>query len=443
MNEAATSSTAIAERRPAGKMTIFKQQVKASLGEFVAALPSHMPAERFVRVLVTAVQTNPELLEAERRSLFSSALKCAQDGLLPDGREAALVIFKDFRRGKIVQYQPMVAGIRKKVRNSGEIADWNAHVVYAKDEFEYERGDDPFIKHKDYLPKPIERLPDESEADFAKRSAAHFDRGPIIAAYSIAILKGGEKSREVMSIGDIEAIRERSTAWKAFVAGHIKTTPWQTDRGEMCKKTVVKRHSKVLPMSTDLDDLLRRDDNLYQHDQAAHEAREIVNRSLSDKLNMLAGDESEPLPDHDAETGEIIEGDTGAIDIKQAANEAATEATAKVTKASEAKKAAAELSTKQVSAASQAETPAAAQAVTSAEAGNSPPTNATASALTPELIAEADAAAERGSNALHALVVRLRVKGGAANVLGEERFAALRAMAKAVDAEIAKEMETK
>ena len=35
--------------------------------QFAAALPPHVPPARFVRVAMTAVQSNPELLPAERR----------------------------------------------------------------------------------------------------------------------------------------------------------------------------------------------------------------------------------------------------------------------------------------------------------------------------------------------------------------------------------------
>jgi hypothetical protein len=44
-------------------------------------------------------------------------VKLAQDGLLPDGREAAVVMF-----GNKAQAMPMIAGILKKVRQSGEVA---------------------------------------------------------------------------------------------------------------------------------------------------------------------------------------------------------------------------------------------------------------------------------------------------------------------------------
>lgn len=194
--------------------------------EFKAALPAHVTPERFIRVTMTAVQNNTDLLGADRRSLYNAAMRAAQAGLLPDGRESAIVTFS----GK-AQFMPMVAGIMKQVRNSGEISTWSVQAVYENDDFSLELGDNEHIKHTP--PKKGER-------------------GPLIGAYSIVTMKDGEKSREYMSVDEIEAIRKRSRSANAG--------PWKTDYAEMAKKTVVRRHSKRLPMSTDLDDLLRADD---------------------------------------------------------------------------------------------------------------------------------------------------------------------------------------
>lgn len=265
-------------------LVVLREQLGARETEFKAALPAHIPVERFMRVLMTAVQNNPALLKAERRSLWNAAMKSAQDGLLPDGREGAIVVYRDRQRGDIGQWMPMIAGIRKKVRNSGEIATWDAHVVHENDEFAYELGDEPFIKHRPALANP----------------------GKVIAAYSVAVLKTGEKSREVMSIDAISAVRGRSRA--------KDSGPWVTDFAEMCRKTVARRHSKVLPMSTDLDDLLRRDDDLYDMSGASDKQIERDRpKTLTRRMDALAGPAhaDEPGDDSpatiDAETGEITE----------------------------------------------------------------------------------------------------------------------------------------
>ena len=68
-------------------------------------------------------------------------------------------------------------------------------------------------------------------------------------------MKDGEKSREFMDVDQVTAIQNRSRSGKSG--------PWITDWDEMAKKTVVRRHRKRLPMSTDLDEFLRQDDPLF------------------------------------------------------------------------------------------------------------------------------------------------------------------------------------
>lgn len=220
----------------------FRKEAMQMENELSRALPPHIPKDRFTRVLTTAVQTSmasnfTNLLECDRRSLWQAAMRAAQDGLLPDGREGAILPYM----GK-AQWIPMIGGIRKKARNSGEISTWDVHCVYKNDHFVLRLGDAPSIEHT---------------YDLAQ------ERGDLIGAYSVALLKDGSKSYEVMSIAEIHAIRNRSQAWQAFAAKKIKSTPWATDEAEMARKTVAKRHAKQLPSSADLDDLMRRDDELY------------------------------------------------------------------------------------------------------------------------------------------------------------------------------------
>lgn len=205
-----------------------RRAIEKMAPQFKAALPGHVNVEKFVRVTLTAVQTNPALLEADRRTLFAAATKAAQMGLLPDGREGAIVTFK----GQ-AQWMPMVAGIMKLVRNSGEISTWSVQAVYENDQFDFCLGDEEHITHKPALS----------------------NRGKLIAVYSIVSMKDGEKSREVMSVEDVNAIRTRSRSGNSG--------PWQTDYAEMAKKTVVRRHSKRLPLSTDIDGVVHEDDELF------------------------------------------------------------------------------------------------------------------------------------------------------------------------------------
>lgn len=237
----------------ASKELTVAQQINNLAPQFKAALPPHIPVERFVRIVLTAVNSTPALQTADRRSLFEAAMKCAADGLVPDGRDAAFVIYG----GKAV-YMPMVWGIVKKVRNSGELAEIASHVVHANDEFIYEFGDNERIVHK---PK------------FA-------DRGAPIGAYAIAKTKDGAIYREYMTAEEINAVREIS---KAKNSG-----PWAGPFYlEMWRKTVIRRLAKRLPMSTDLEDFMRRDDDMYDLEKTRQ-------RDLSSALASL---EATPVVD--------------------------------------------------------------------------------------------------------------------------------------------------
>jgi recombination protein RecT len=227
-------ATQIAERR-ADPVSVVRQTLTTMGDQLKMALPSHVSVDKFHRVTMTAIQSTPALLDADRRSLFGAITKAAQDGLLPDGREGALVMF-----GKQVQWMPMVAGILKKVRQSGELVSIAAHVVYEADDFIYRLGDDESIEH---CPPALDK-----------------PRGNPIGVYAVATLTSGAKVREVMSKEQIEKVRKVSRA-----SGN---GPWVQWWEEMARKTVIRRLSKRLPMSTDIEAEFERDETM-QADAAA------------------------------------------------------------------------------------------------------------------------------------------------------------------------------
>ena len=234
------------------KMGGFRDAMEARTEQFRQMLiGTGIDVDFFKQVLYTAVQETPDLLDCDQASIWSSAKRAAMDGLLPDGREGKIVVRKKYGKGgdgrptetgKTANWQIMVQGIRKKVRMSGEVLSFTVDVVYEADEFEYASGDHPHLFHT--------------------RPKLGQDRGPKVGAYAIAKLKNGETIYEVMDVNEIHAIRDKfSDSWKS----HLKykgDTPWlPPSDGEMWKKTVARRISKVLPMSTDMRASLNDDDN--------------------------------------------------------------------------------------------------------------------------------------------------------------------------------------
>jgi recombination protein RecT len=247
----------VALREESGKLA---HQLNTMEPEFKRALPQHIPAERFQRIAITAINRNPNLLSADRKTLLEACLLAAQDGLLPDGREAALVIF-----GRTVQYMPMVAGIRKKVYQSGEIQSLVARVARQNDEFEVIYGDDEKIVHKPAL----------------------FEAGEMIAVYAIATYKDGSKAREVMTIAEINKIRSISRSANAG--------PWKDHYEEMAKKTVIRRLAKSLPLSAEVDEVIRRDDQFYNFERGPAQVTPITKpalKTIESRLDAFASDEA-------------------------------------------------------------------------------------------------------------------------------------------------------
>lgn len=204
---------------------------------FKDALPSHIKPEKFVNVLMTAVNLNPSLANADRGSLFNACMKAAQDGLIPDGKEAALVTFKNQ-----VNYMPMIAGILKKVRNSGELATIVANIIHKNDPFEY------------YV---------DSDGEHLKHSPEIFgDRGEVVGVYALAKTRTGDVYVEVMNMTEINAVKKASRSGNSG--------PWGGEFAtEMMKKTALRRLAKRLPMSSDVEIVIQRDDELYEFEKPA------------------------------------------------------------------------------------------------------------------------------------------------------------------------------
>lgn len=325
-----------AERKAPTQIDVLKANLTKRAEDFKMVLPSHITPEKFQRVVATAALQSPQLLECDRQSLLLAAMKLAQDGLLPDGREAALVPFKtSIKDGNnwldkwIVQPMPMVYGLRKKILQSGDVLSIETGVVYLADlesgHFIYEIGMDPPIRYRPNLLLPIEETADEK----------------IVAAYSIAKLRnegGGDPywSVEVMRRAEIDKVRQSSQTGalgRVVKFGKDKGKPippkgpWVDWFGEMARKTVLRRHSKVLPMSGDVLETIERDieSERAAESAAAYLAVEAKEPAILPSRDEPAAEETETI---DPETGEVFETDTrGMTEVDEDTARALDEAT--------------------------------------------------------------------------------------------------------------------
>ena len=208
----------------------WRGQLRSMDSEFQVALPTHIAAERFRRACETAVMKTPKLLDCDRKALFQALMQCAETGLMPDGKHAALVPYK-----KDVQFQPMVYGLLSLMRNSDEVKDVTVDVICENDEYDVERGMNPHIAHRPNLKT----------------------RGELIAAYVILKTKDGGVYSEIMNQEALHKVRNCSQAWRWAESGDRgkgggkKDSPWHVWEDEMAIKSVIKRLAKRAPTSND------------------------------------------------------------------------------------------------------------------------------------------------------------------------------------------------
>ena len=126
-----------------------QQLISTRKPELAKMLPKHIDIETLERAANNALMRNPDIASCDPTSVYDSVMRCAQDGLIPDGKEAAIVVYGG-KGGKKAQYQPMIDGVLKRLRQSGLIENIAAKAVFEGDDFDYWFDEDG--EHVKYRP---------------------------------------------------------------------------------------------------------------------------------------------------------------------------------------------------------------------------------------------------------------------------------------------------
>jgi recombination protein RecT len=250
-------------------------QFKADLARLKDAgeldmLPANVSFEAFRNAAVVAITDNPSILSCNRESVFKAIRRLAAAGLVPDGREAAIVPFQGN-----AQAMPMVYGLIKVARNSGEIASIWAEVVTGDETFTISMIDGE--RKFEHTYDPLKRT------------------GDVMGAYAVAKLKDGTIEIEAMGRDDIEKRRMASANQK----GPQPTGIWQKWYSEMAKKTVIRALVKRLPMSSEDQRRVMIEDE----DNSVQLQRDVTPKDEGPRVNLaqrILQEEPEPI------TGEIL-----------------------------------------------------------------------------------------------------------------------------------------
>lgn len=159
------------------------------------------------------------------------------------------------------QFQLGYKGLIDLAYRSGEVSIIQAHTVYENDEFQYELGLDPKLRH----------IPAKS------------NRGKPVAYYAMFKTKDDGYGFQVMSIEEVNEHARKFS--KSFGNG-----PWQTNFDEMAKKTVLKKVLKYAPLKSDFVRGIAQDSTIKS--EIAADMAEIPD--MTEYIDV------------DAETGEVI-----------------------------------------------------------------------------------------------------------------------------------------
>ena len=191
----------------------FSDQLNDKLVSVENALPKDFNRERFVQNCLAVMNENPQLAKINKSETIQGLLKGAYLGLDFMNRECYLIPY-----GNSVSFQTDYKGEVKftKKYSTRKIMDIYAKVVREGDTFTEEIIDG----------KP--------SIDFKPLT---FNKANIIGAFAVVLFKDGGMMYEVMSVEDINSVRNNYS--KAS-----QSKAWKNSFDEMCKKTVLRRLCK-------------------------------------------------------------------------------------------------------------------------------------------------------------------------------------------------------
>ncbi len=212
-------------------LAIIEQDVWSVQEQFNRMAGGAMDFEREAGFAIQVISGNEyavKIASENRQSVINAVTNIAAIGisLNPAKRQAYLVP----RDGKIcldISYM----GLLDLAIQSGSVMWGKAELVYEVDRFELNGFDKP---------------PTHARDPFSK------ERGAIVGVYVVVKTRDGDYLTDCMSIDEVFEIRDRTSAWKAWLSKQRKC-PWVTDEGEMIKKTVIKRAYKMWPKTERLD----------------------------------------------------------------------------------------------------------------------------------------------------------------------------------------------
>lgn len=208
---------------PSSNQSVVANVLKNNWKAIQNVLPKHLTPERMARIAYTSIMKNPALAQCNPVSLANAVIEASMLGLEIGGPVglAHLVPFKG-QATLIIGYK----GFMDLAYRSGIVSNFSAHPVYENDEFDFEYGINPKLRHK----------------------PTFGEKGPLKCAYAVCNYNNGGYDFEIVGQSDIDATKRKSPGSKK------KDSPWNDTDIEwtMWVKTAIRRLAKRIPQSPDI-----------------------------------------------------------------------------------------------------------------------------------------------------------------------------------------------
>jgi phage RecT family recombinase len=242
----ATGAAAQAPQQPRG---IFDMMQSDRFKKGIAAVAGKiMTPERMVSLCINAVKKTPLLLQCDPHSVLGAMMASAALGLEPNTIQQQAFLLPYKKKKKVgnqwveyyeCQFQIGARGFVTLAYRSPHIKRLTAETVHANDFFEHMQGSETFLR-------------------YAKTMR---DRGDPIGAFSHVMLASGEETACILPLEEIHKIRSKSETYVSLTGKvaedatpynrkKLDETPWVMWFDDMAAKSAIKKHAKILPISS-------------------------------------------------------------------------------------------------------------------------------------------------------------------------------------------------
>ncbi len=239
-------------------------EAQDSITELATACAKYVKPETVIQIINLLSYKNRKILDCDKPSVLHSIIQGTSLGLSfhPSAGEAYLIPrFNKKLNLTICEFQPGYQGLVKLAIGSGRVNVVKAELVREGDLFEV-----TYTPEMKFLHKP---------------KAGNTFNTPITNVYAWAKLATGEIVTEVLGIDEVEYIRSRSTTPNGG--------PWDTDYGEMVKKTAIRRLQKSLPKTPQMVVALEAFDRGFEMTTAQLDGTESTPKKITNNTDHGSG----------------------------------------------------------------------------------------------------------------------------------------------------------